>query len=83
MVLKQRYIFFIHCENFNTQRQTLFDKIAIKAANTVTENGNSIVNTLLFGKPDSENPSIKQYETDQLNLFYNWRDLIINYSKGK
>ena len=47
--------FFIHCTNFNTQRQTLFDKIAIIAANTLTEKEDSIVNTVLFGKPNSEN----------------------------
>ena len=47
--------FFLHCANFNTQRQTLFDKIATIDANILTENEGSIVNTLLFGKPNSEN----------------------------
>ena len=47
--------FFLHCANFNIQRQTLFDKIATIDANILTENEDSIVNTLLFGKPNSEN----------------------------
>ena len=47
--------FFLHCANFNTQRQSLFDKIASIDANILTENEDSIVNTLLFGKPNSEN----------------------------
>ena len=47
--------FFLHCANFNTQGQTLFDKIATTDANILTENEYSIVNTLLFGKPNGEN----------------------------
>ena len=47
--------FFLHCANFITQRQTFFDKIATIDANILTENERSIVNTLLFGKPNSEN----------------------------
>ena len=46
---------FFHCISFNTQRQTLFDKIAPIDANVLTENEDSIVNTLLFKKPNSEN----------------------------
>ena len=44
--------FFLHCGNFNIQRQTLFDKID---ANILTENKYSVVITLLFGKPNCEN----------------------------
>ena len=40
--------FFLHCANFNTQRQTLFDKIAKMDANILSENEDSIVNTLLL-----------------------------------
>ena len=47
--------FFLRCTNFNIQRQTLFDKIATTDTNILTENEDSIVNTLLFGKPNSEN----------------------------
>ena len=47
--------FFLHCANFNIQRQTLFDKIVTIDANILTENEDSIVNTLLFGKPSYEN----------------------------
>ena len=47
--------FFLHCASFNTQRQTLFDKIATIDANILTENEDSVVNTLLFGKPNNEN----------------------------
>ena len=47
---------FLHCVNFNIQRQTLFDKVATIDANILTENEDSIVNTLLFGKPNCENP---------------------------
>ena len=54
MALKQRFIFFSIAQ-FNTQRQTLFDKIATIDANILTENEDNILNTLLFGKPHSEN----------------------------
>ena len=47
--------FFLHCANFNIQRQPLFDKIATIDANILTEREDSIFNTLLFGKPNSEN----------------------------
>ena len=47
--------FFLHCANFNTQRRTLFDKIATIDAKILTENEDSFVNTLLFGKPNSKN----------------------------
>ena len=39
---------FIPWANFNSQRQTLFDKIAAIDANILTENEDSTVNTLLF-----------------------------------
>ena len=45
--------FFLHCVNFNIL--TLFDKIATIDANIFTENRDSILNTLLFGKPNCEN----------------------------
>ena len=48
--------FFLHYVNFNIQRQALFDKVATIDANILTENEDSIVNTLLFGKPNCENP---------------------------
>ena len=47
--------FFVHCANFNTHRQTPFDEIATIDANILTKNENCIVNTILFGKPNSEN----------------------------
>ena len=47
--------FFLHCANFNIQRQALFDKKATIDANILTENEDSIVNTVLFGKPNNEN----------------------------
>ena len=34
---------FLHCANFNIQRQTLFDKIATTDANILTKNKDSIV----------------------------------------
>ena len=46
--------FFFHCTNFNIQRQIFFDKIATIDVNILTENEDSIVNTFLFGKPNSE-----------------------------
>ena len=58
MVLKQQFIIF-SIANFNIQRQSLFDKIATIDANILTENEDSIVNTLLFGKPNCENSSNK------------------------
>ena len=47
--------FFLHFANFNIQRQSLFDMIATIDVNILIENEDSIVNTLLFGKPNSEN----------------------------
>ena len=47
--------FLLYCPNFHLQRQTLFDKIASIDSNILTENEESIVNTLLFGKLNSEN----------------------------
>ena len=52
--------FLLHCPNVNTQRQTLFDKIATIDANILIENENNIVNILLFGKPNSEDRFHKQ-----------------------
>ena len=46
--------FFLYCANFNIQRQTLFDKITTIDSNIFPENEDSIVNTLLFGKPNCE-----------------------------
>ena len=46
--------FFLHYANFNTQRQTLFDKIATIDTNILTEKDDSIVSVLLFGKQDRE-----------------------------
>ena len=47
--------FFLHCANFNTQRQTLFDKIATIDVNILTENKDGYVKTLLFGEPNTKN----------------------------
>ena len=47
--------FFLYYSNFNIQRHTLFDKIATIDANILTENEDSFVNTLLFGKPNGKN----------------------------
>ena len=51
--------FFLHCANFIIQRQTLCYKIAKTDANILNENEDSIVNTLLLGKPNSENSFYK------------------------
>ena len=47
--------FLLHYPNFHLQRKTLFDKIVTIDSNILTENEESIVNTLLFGKLNSEN----------------------------
>ena len=70
--------FFLYSRNFNTQGQTLFDKIATIDANILSENEDS-VNTLLFGKPNSESSFNKAMLNAQLNLFYKLRTLIIHY----
>ena len=44
--------FFLHCPNFTTQRQTLLNKLKSINASIITENENSVVRTLLFGRPD-------------------------------
>ena len=56
--------FFLHCANFNTERQTLFDKKATIDANILTEKEDSIVNTLFFGKPNNE----KSFNKTMLNV---------------
>ena len=44
--------FFLLCPNFTTQRQTLLNKLKSINASIMTENENSVVKTLLFGRPD-------------------------------
>ena len=44
--------FFLHFSNFTTQRQTLLNKLKSINASIMTENENSVVRTLLFGRPD-------------------------------
>ena len=56
--------FFLYCANFNTQRQTLFNKIFTIDANILTENEDSIAKPLLFGKLNSEN----SFNTAMLNV---------------
>ena len=46
--------FFLHCANISTQKQIYFDKIATIDPHILTENEDNIINTLLFGKPNSE-----------------------------
>ena len=53
--IKAMINFFFHCANFDTYREILFDKIAAIDANILTQKEESIVNTLLFAKQDSEN----------------------------
>ena len=48
--IKTTIHFFLHCTDFNIQRQTLFDKIATIDVKVLTENG-----AILFGKPNCEN----------------------------
>ena len=47
--------FLLHCPKFHLQRKILFDKIATIDSNILTENEESIVDTLIFGKLNSEN----------------------------
>ena len=44
--------FFLHCPNFTTQRQTLLNKLKSIKSSIMVENENSVVRTLLFGRPD-------------------------------
>ena len=44
--------FFLHCPNFTTERQTLLNKLKSINASIMAENENSVVRTLLFGRPD-------------------------------
>ena len=46
--------FFLHWANFNIQRQTLLQN-SYNVLNILTENEDSIVTTILFGKPNSKN----------------------------
>ena len=47
--IETTFHFFLNFANFDIQRQTLIDKITTIYANILTENEDSIVNTLLFG----------------------------------
>ena len=53
--IKTTIHFFLHCTNSNTQRQNLSEKTATIDATILTENEDSIVNTLVFEKLYSEN----------------------------
>ena len=44
--------FFLHCPNFRTQRQTLLNKLKSINESIMAENENSVVRTLLLGRPD-------------------------------
>ena len=44
--------FFLHCPNFTTQSGTLLNKLKITNASIMAKNENSVVRTLLFGRPD-------------------------------
>ena len=50
--IESRVHFFPHCPNFTTQRQTLLNKLKRINASIMVENNNSVVRTLLFGRPD-------------------------------
>ena len=43
---------FLHCPNFTTQRQTLLNKLKSINASIMAKNENSVVLTLLFGRPN-------------------------------
>ena len=44
--------FFLHYPNFTTQRQTLLNKLRSINASIIARTENSVVRTLLFGRPD-------------------------------
>ena len=46
--------FFLYCANFNSQRQTLFNKIRNIDEFILTESEDNIVNILVFGKPNND-----------------------------
>ena len=73
--------FFLHCVNFDTQKQTLFDKVATIDANILTENEDIIVKTLLFGKPNSKNSFNKAMLNASIE-FIQLRGFIIPYSNA-
>ena len=52
--------FFLHCPNFTTQRQTLLNKLKSINASIMTGNENSVVRTLLFGRPDFDYSTHKE-----------------------
>ena len=50
--IKSTVHFFRHCSNFINQRQTLLKNLKSINASVMTENENSVVRMLLFGRPD-------------------------------
>ena len=49
--IKSTVHFLLHCPHFTTQTQTLLNKIKSIKASIMAENKNSVVRTLLFGRP--------------------------------
>ena len=70
--------FFLRSAKFNIQRQTLFYKVATIDAKILKGNEDSIVNTLLFEKANSEN----SFNKAMLNGSTELKDLIIHYSNA-
>ena len=67
--------FFLHCANFNTQRQTLNDKIITIDANNLTQNKGSIANVLLFGRANSKN----SFNKAMLNAVASEKKIFFNF----
>ena len=74
--------FFLHCANFNIQREPPFDKIATIDANILTENEDSIFNNLLFEKSNCEKSLNKAMLNASIEYIYQLKDLIIHYSNA-
>ena len=58
--MESKVHFFLHYANFTTQRQILLTELKSINASILAENENSVVITLLFGKPDFDYPNNKE-----------------------
>ena len=80
--------FFLHRPNLTTQRHTLLNKLESINASIMTENENSVVRTLLFGRPDFSYSTNKEIINVTISFILNERFncpllKLINSSKSK
>ena len=67
--MESKVHFFLHCPNFTTQRQSLLNKLGSINASIMAENENSVVRTLLFGRPNFNFSTTKENINANISFF--------------